>query len=240
MKLGRLATGIVLAAFLPAAAQVPDSNAPPLHPLMTQAAPVTVAPAPSASPTPKLADPFSDPLIQQVQARHERAALGDVKETKALTADLEKWTREQPDNHLLQAYLGSAYTLCSRDAWPGPGKLKYLQEGGQTLDAAVVAAPDNPAVRLVRAIDYFKLPGIFGKHPAARADFALLVRQVEGQAPMPYVLKKTTIQAIYYFAGQSAPHTAEARALWQRGLDLDPTTDLAVKIRAELDKIARN
>ena len=57
---------------------------------------------------------------------------------------LRKWTEDQPTNFLLQAYLGSVYTLDSRDAWPGPGKLTYLKNGGKWLDGAVAEAPDNP------------------------------------------------------------------------------------------------
>ena len=131
-------------------------------------------------------DPFSDPLIQQIQVRQEKAVNGDTKETKALTADLEKWTQEQPANYLLMAYLGSVYTLDSRDAWPGPGKLTYLRNGGKLMDAAVAAAPDNPAVRFVRAIDYYELPFFFGKGKTARDDFpnsAQASRRRSGKRP---------------------------------------------------------
>jgi hypothetical protein len=62
--------------------------------------------AAGAAPEPAAAtlrpDPFSDPLIRQVELRHRRAAEGDAQETKRLTLDLEKWTKEQPSNHLLQ------------------------------------------------------------------------------------------------------------------------------------------
>src|SRR5476651_2384702 len=170
-------------------------------------------------------DPFGDPLIKQIQARQEKAVAGDTSETKALTTDLEKWTKEQPDNHLLQAYLGSVYTLDSRDAWPGPGKLTYLRNGGKELDAAVAAAPDNPAVRFVRAIDYFELPAIFGKRQTARDDFQLLVKQVEGVEKTPYVLNTETQQAIYYYAGlsfQQLSQPEQAKATWEKGLKLDP------------------
>jgi hypothetical protein len=185
-------------------------------------------------------DPFSDPLIVQVEARHEKAVAGDAQETKRLTADLEKWTREQPQNHLLQAYLGSAYTLCSRDAWPGPGKLTYLRNGGQLLDAAVAADPENPAVRFVRAIDYFELPSIFGKRQVARDDFATLVRQVDGEEKTPYTLKVETVQAIYYYAGLSLKQQwqgPQAKVVWERGLKLDPNSTLGLKIQAEVAKL---
>ena len=185
-------------------------------------------------------DPFDDPLIKKVEARHEKAAKGDTKETKALTADLEKWTKEQPDNHLLQAFLGSVYTLDSRDAWPGPGKLTYLKNGGKELDAAVAAAPDNPAVRFVRAIDYFELPAIFGKRQTARDDFQLLVKQIEGVVKTPYVLNLETQQAIYYYAGlsfQQLSQPKDAEATWQKGWKLNPASVLGRKIQTELTKL---
>jgi len=219
---------LVLLASAPALAQ---TNLPPSVP---PANPFHVT---SKVPSAALVDPFSDPLIKQVQARHEKAVNGDTKETQALTTDLEKWTKEQPDNHLLQAYLGSVYTLDSRDAWPGPGKLTYLRNGGKELDAAVAAAPDNPAVRFIRAIDYFELPSIFGKRQTARDDFRILVDQVDGVQKTPYALDVPTRQAIYYYAGlslQQLSQPADAKRVWLRGLALDPKSALAVKISAEL------
>ncbi|HEX4139032.1 MAG TPA: hypothetical protein VHY09_01700 [Candidatus Methylacidiphilales bacterium] len=185
-------------------------------------------------------DPFSDPLIKQVQARHDKAVAGDTKETKALTTDLEKWTREQPNNHLLQAYLGSVYTLDSRDAWPGPGKLTYLKNGGKELDAAVAAAPDNPAVRFIRAIDYYELPWFFGKRQTARDDFATLVKQIDGETPSAYVLNVETQQAIYYYAGlcyKQMSQPDDAKKAWTRGQALDPKSELGGKMGTELGKL---
>lgn len=189
--------------------------------------------------SPAQTDPFSDPLIKQVEARHEKAVNGDTKETRALTADLEKWTKEQPTNYLLQAYLGSVYTLDSRDAWPGPGKLTYLRNGGKLMDAAVAAAPDNPAVRFVRAIDYFELPWFFGKGETARDDFQILLKQVDGEIKSPYTLNTETQQAIYYYAGLSFKQLSQlpqAKNAWERGFKLDPNSALAAKIKAEQAK----
>jgi hypothetical protein len=209
----------------------------------TNSAPTSPAPATNAAAQPAAPakiDPFSDPLIKQVQARHEKAVNGDTKETKALTADLEKWTQEQPTNFLLQAYLGSVYTLDSRDAWPGPGKLTYLRNGGKWLDGAVASAPDNPAVRFVRAIDYYELPFFFGKGKTARDDFQILLKQIDGEMKTPYVLNTETQQAIYYYAGLSFKQLSQypqAKDAWARGYKLAPTSDLGKKIGDELMKV---
>jgi tetratricopeptide (TPR) repeat protein len=205
--------------------------------LFAQTNTAPAAPAPVAA---TKTDPFSDPLIKQIEARHEKAVAGDTKETAALTTDLQKLVQEQPNNHLLQAYLGSVYTLDSRDAWPGPGKLTYLKNGGKELDAAVAAAPDNPAVRFIRAIDYYELPTFFGKRQTARDDFVILVKQVEGVTPVPYVLNVDTQQAIYYYAGlcyKQLSQVPEAKDVWERGLKLNPTSSLGVKIDAELKNV---
>jgi tetratricopeptide (TPR) repeat protein len=203
--------------------------------------PLEVIPNAATQPAPPpQTDPFGDPLIQQVQARHEKAVKGDTKETKALTADLEKWTQEQPTNYLLQAYLGSVYTLDSRDAWPGPGKLTYLRKGGQWLDGAVAAAPDNPAVRFVRAIDYYELPFFFGKGKTARDDFQVLLKQIDGEVKTPYVLNTETQQAIYLYAGRSFYQLSQypqAKDAWQKGLKLDSASELGKKIAVELEKV---
>lgn len=185
-------------------------------------------------------DPFSDPLIKKIQARQEKAVKGDAEETKKLTADLEKWTKEQPTNYLLQAYLGSVYTLDSRDAWPGPGKLTYLKNGGKLMDGAVAADPNNPAVRFVRAIDYYELPFFFGKGQTARDDFQILLKQVDGEVKTPYKLNTETQQAIYYYAGLSLKKLSQvpqAKDAWERGLKLDPKSALATKINAELEDL---
>jgi hypothetical protein len=214
-------------------AQTNQLNPAPLEPVPTASPPVQQVAA-------QQLDPFSDPLIKQVQARHEKAVNGDTKETKALTTDLEKWTKEQPTNYLLQAYLGSAYTLDCRDAWPGPGKLTFLKNGGKLMDGAVAAAPDNPAVRFIRAIDYYELPFFFGKGKTASDDFQTLVKQIDGTIKTPYVLNTETQQAIYYYAGlcyKKLSQPIDAKAAWTKGLALNPSSDLGVKISAELVKM---
>jgi hypothetical protein len=221
-----LLAGFVLPAF-PLAAQ-------------TNSAPATNAPPADGNFDISYGDPFADPLIKQVQARHDKAVKGDKKEAKALTADLEKWVEEQPNNFLLQAYLGSIYTVDSRDAWIGPSKLTFLRKGGQWLDGAVNSAPDNPAVRFVRAIDYYELPSIFGKAQVARDDFATLLKQIDGEVKSPYALNTETQQAIYFYAGKCSYQLSQypqAKDAWVRGYKLAPNSVLGKQIGDELMKV---
>ncbi len=82
-------------------------------------------------------------------------------------------------------------------------------------------------------------PTFFGKRQTARDDFAILVKQVEGVTPSPYLLNVETQQAIYYYAGlcyYQLSQPDQAKDAWQRGLKLNPTSPLGVKIQAELKK----
>jgi hypothetical protein len=206
--------------------------------------PQPAAPSSTSSSAPAAAalspDPFSDPLIAQIVVRYQKAWDGDKKEAKALTADIERWMKDEPNNYLLMAYLGSVYALDSRDSWIGPGKLDYLKKGEKELDAALAGDPSNPAIRLLRAMNYYELPAIFGKHRAAHDDFTYLVEQLSGALPMSYALTNDTRQAIYYYAGLSFEQFSEnaaARDAWQHGLALAPQSALGVKTQAELSKL---
>lgn len=187
----------------------------------------------------KTADPFQDALIRQVQERHEKAVMGDKETTKALLTDLEKWTLEQPKNLLLKVYLGSIYTLRSRDIGFGPKAYTYLKNGLKTMDEAVAADPNNLAVRFIRAINNFNLPAFCNRRDNARIDFQTLLTQLD-TPNRPQILDTETAQAIYYYAGlsyQQLKDTAQARSAWNRGRDLNPQSTLGIKIGAELAKL---
>ncbi|MEZ0298248.1 MAG: hypothetical protein ACAI35_17505 [Candidatus Methylacidiphilales bacterium] len=197
------------------------------------------APAPTTGTTaPVQADPFDDPVIIKIQERHEKGVQGDKEAVISLVSDLERMTKEQPGNYLLQAYLGSAYTMRSRDVFPGPSKLEFLKTGVKTMDAAVVAAPKDVAVRFIRAVNNYALPAFCGRKESARNDFKILISQVVGEgAPK---LNVQTVQAIHYFAGLAYLQTkqkSDAKTIWTKGIELAPNTDLASKMQTQLGKL---
>ena len=111
---------------------------------------------------------YSHPLLNQIYEMHSLAEAGNKDATRRLVAWLEELTSEQPDNGILLVYLGSAYTLASRDAFIGPGKLRFLMAGRDCMDRAVTMRPDDANVRFIRAINNYHLPTIFNRRSIAR------------------------------------------------------------------------
>ena len=180
---------------------------------------------------------YSHPLLNQIYEMHSLAEAGNKDATRRLVAWLEELTSEQPDNGILLVYLGSAYTLASRDAFIGPGKLRYLMAGRDSMDRAVAMRPDDANVRFIRAINNYHLPTIFNRRSIARDDFRQLVDQL---AKNPEAVDSLTSLAIYYYAGLCFAQLEEesnARASWQKGLDLKINGPLTAKISDELNRL---
>ena len=168
---------------------------------------------------------------------HSLAEAGNEDATRRLVAWLEELTAEQPENGILLVYLGSAYTLASRDAFIGPGKLRYLMSGRDCMDRAVALRPEDPNVRFIRGINNYHLPTLFNRRSIARDDFRKLVDQLSQN---PKCLDPLTSQAIYYYAGLCFAQLEEeknARSSWQKGLDLKTSGPLTAKITQELDQL---
>jgi len=135
---------------------------------------------------------------------------------------------------LARVYLGSAYTLRSRDLGFGKAKLEALRKGTALMDAAAAAAPQDARVQLARAVTNQALPVFLGRRGAARAQLDELIVQVEKN---PEKLSPTNRQLLYLNAGQAARRAGEkARAmeLWQRGLTIKADVKLTAEIETAL------
>ena len=79
-------------------------------------------------------------------------------------------------DRLLRAYRGTFLTLRAKHGtWP-PSRLRNIRSGLDLLDDAVADAPDDVAVRYVRLMSGFYLPGFFGRGDEVDADMAALIR----------------------------------------------------------------
>jgi hypothetical protein len=176
----------------------------------------------------------NDPRQDEWQREHDRGVTGDRQAVVELIRTLEKIISDEPCNQLARVYLGSAYTLRSRDLWLGPKKLETLKAGGRLMDSAVESAPGDPRVRLIRAVNSQQLPLIFNRRGMALGDFNLLVAFLDAGTTDLHTDER---QAVYYFAGISFHQDGDSRRaceVWNKAISLDPDSGVAKKIRREL------
>ncbi len=140
---------------------------------------------------------------------HDTCLTGDTGDIDAVIARYEARLKKNPADHLAQAYLGSACALRARESFWGPTKLKFLKRGKSLLDSAVAAAPDNPRVRMIRAIAYLKVPEKFGTRPTSLADFRVLIPIAR---PAASNLTPAERQAILYHAWLAHQEAADPSA----------------------------
>ena len=171
------------------------------------------------------------------QELHDKAQKGDAKAVLHLIEELDKRLAEDKDDQVAKAYLGSAWTLRSRDLGIGSEKLDALKKGGRLMDEAVTAAPDDARVRLVRAANALQLPAIFNRRKVAHADFAALTTPPLSDAVG--LLTSEEQQAVWWFAAESfrmQKKPKETRAALEKALAADPDGPLNVQVRKALDK----
>ena len=176
------------------------------------------------------------PDRREIDELYRRGLLGDKAAVEQCIEKLEEALRVQPKNELARVYLGSAYTLRSRDLSFGPKKLQTLREGLRVMDEAVANAPDDPKVRLGRALTTQALPGLFGRAAQSRSDF---LRLAEMAKTTPAKFTAEDLQIVYYNAGLAAKangDAARAHDLWREGLRHGSDANLRQKIEAELAK----
>lgn len=177
---------------------------------------------------------FGLPDDPAIAALYTRGLAGDNQAVSDCIAALEKLLLERPNDELARVYLGSAYTLRSRDLAIGPAKLSALRKGIALMDAAAAAAPQNARVQLVRAVTNEALPAFLGRHKIARQQLDQLVVQVEKD---PAKLTAADRQLLYLNAGESAQRAGDkerARELWRRGDALKADAKLTQEIKAML------
>ena len=140
----------------------------------------------------------------------------------------------EPTNALATVLLGSALTMRARDAFWPKTRLDYVKKGIKMMDAGVQLAPEDPDVRLVRAINNFSMPKFMERDEIAKADFAWLWQKVEAK---PEGLKDDLKQNAALFYGRilkKQKKTKEAMEVWNKGIAFNPESDLAREIRQQL------
>jgi hypothetical protein len=176
------------------------------------------------------------PADSAIADLYGRGLRGDEQAVVDCISALEAKLAIQPNDQLARVYLGSAWTLRSRDLPIGPRKLSALRRGLTLMDeAAAAAAPNNADVLLLRAVTNEALPVFLGQRKVARAQLdELLARLEKGSAK----LKPADQQLLYLNAGEAAKRAGDkerARELWGRGLTITADEKLKAEIRAAME-----
>lgn len=155
---------------------------------------------------------------------HDICLQGDVDKIEEQIAKFEAQITANPKDDLARAYLGSSYALKAKHSLFPPTKLSSLKKGKALLEEAVKGSPDNPRVRMVRAIAYYRVPKRFDTRPTSVADFENLLEETKKKSS---VLQKNEKQVILYYAWlafteEKNQHAAEAKALCHK---LDPDSE---------------
>jgi hypothetical protein len=173
---------------------------------------------------------------ERIADLYARGLAGNEKAVIDCIAALEARLTTQPDDQLARVYLGSAWTLRSRDLSISPGKLSALRKGIALMDEAAAAAPNDAKVLLLRAVTEEALPVFLGRRKAAREQLNELVALLEKD---PLKLPPADQQLLYLNAGEAAQRAGEkarARALWERGLAIAADAKLKAEIRTALEE----
>jgi hypothetical protein len=173
----------------------------------------------------------TDPAIAHLYARGLR---GDEQAVVDCISALEARLAVQPNDQLARVYLGSAWTLRSRDLPIGPGKLSALRKGITLMDEAAGAAPNNGDVLLLRAVTNEALPVFLGRRKVARTQLDELLGRLENGSVN---LKPTDQQLLFLNAGEAAKRAGDkerARGLWRRGAALKADAKLTEEITVAL------
>ncbi len=173
---------------------------------------------------------------EEIRTLYKRGLAGDKTAVEQCIVKLEKAVAAEPDNQIARVYLGSAYTLRSRDLWFGPRKLEALKRGVALMDEAVAAAPRDAKVRLVRGLTEDSLPFFLGRKKTARKDFEIALSTLTKE---PNNLDEGDKQTLYYSAGEVAKEAgdhARARELWNDAARYPIDAALAAKVNAALAK----
>jgi hypothetical protein len=174
------------------------------------------------------------PSANPAAGLYARGLAGDQQAVLDCIAELEKVLAVQPNDQVARVYLGSAYTLRSRDLGLGKAKLDALRKGIALMDEAAAAVPADARVQLTRAVTNEALPLFLGRRKIARAQLEELLAMVEKD---PAKLKPADQQLLYLNAGEAARRAgdkARAAELWRRGAAIRADAKLTQEISAAL------
>jgi tetratricopeptide (TPR) repeat protein len=121
-------------------------------------------------------DSNTQKLLTEGVKLHELGIQGDKNAVKKAYDIFKKLNESDPQNLVVEAYLGSVTSLLGRDSVDPNQKLKLALQGLKILDKVISKDPNNIETRSIRAYVNFNLPEMFFHRTAsAIEDFKSLI-----------------------------------------------------------------
>lgn len=142
----------------------------------------------------------AEALVQAGEAELRAATIGTAGAADRALAAFDAALQAAPSSVRARAGRGLALIAQALEA-PIPQKLALARRGCGDLDAAVAAAPDDVAVRLMRATSAMKMPLLLERQAVAESDFALLLAAARDDG---VTMRAATRRGIFYHAAAFA------------------------------------
>ncbi|MGF1531617.1 MAG: hypothetical protein ACFCU4_09700 [Puniceicoccaceae bacterium] len=178
-------------------------------------------------------DPAFDEAFTVAYELHQKGVSGDEQAVVLAMDKFRDLYAAYPERVEALAFLGSSCTLRARDV-VFYRKMDYLREGFEAMDLAVERAGPSLWPRLIRGINGYQLPKVFGRRETAREDFGYLTdrlaRQADSEPPK-------LVELIWFHAGKFAYQERDSRSLeWlERALE----SSVGVVPREDLEEALR-
>ncbi len=144
----------------------------------------------------------------------------------------------EPKNGTALVYHGSLLSIKARDASSQADQFEYVNKGIAKMDKAVFYEPDNPEVRLLRAVNGTNMPDFLGRLPLALEDFEH-IKKLNRNKKLNQA-KRFWLPYYYYYglALNKNNETEAAKKMFQEAVKTDPEAALAKEAKSELKKIS--
>ncbi|MGE4182063.1 MAG: hypothetical protein AB7J34_19745, partial [Limisphaerales bacterium] len=173
--------------------------------------------------------------------------LGDVCHSAGVDGDKEAVLRGEsylrqllaiaPTNAPGMALLGSVYTLKGRDAFWPTTQVRLVREGNGYMDRAVDLAPRDVRTRVTRAFNNAHMPDFLGRSDVVIADLQWLWGKVQTEPDSMTLSERQEVALHWGRRLKRQSKSEEARAIWETAVGFGPSTPMARKITAELEKL---
>ncbi|MCF7669304.1 MAG: hypothetical protein K9N48_05965 [Verrucomicrobia bacterium] len=176
-------------------------------------------------------------LLKLGDLYHDMGADGNEDAVSKAEKYLNKLLDIEPTNAMGRVLLGSVTTMKARDTiWPF-SQVKFVREGNKVMDAAVEAAPRDPHVRFIRAVNNYHMPAFLGREKVAHDDFQWLWRVVSSN---PDEFEPEFRQKIGLFWGRLLKKNnepKEAFKVWSKSLEWGEQTSQTEELKKAISSL---